>query len=103
MHDKNTMMNNVELYTNQEAYINFGGHYHNEQKPVINYTNNSDQRNQFHVNQLCSPVAQHQPQLTAPSSNFWINNPVGNDFFTFDNWDELGSVVKFSVDSPNSL
>ncbi|KAG5000453.1 hypothetical protein AAZX31_08G167700 [Glycine max] len=104
IHDKNSRMSNVEFNnTNQESYINFGGHYQNEQKPVINYTN-SDQRNQYHVmtHQLfAAPVAQHhqQPQqLTSPSSNFWLNSPPGNDFFTFDNWDELGSVVKFVVD-----
>lgn len=79
---------------NQESYINFGGHYQKEQKAVINYTN-CDKRNQ-----LCCTVAQQQPQLTAPSSNLW-SNPPGNDFFTFDNWDELGSVVKFAVDSPS--
>ncbi|CAJ1958107.1 unnamed protein product [Sphenostylis stenocarpa] len=100
-HEKSSRMSNVEFDSaNQESYINFGGHYHIEQKPAINYTN-TDQRNQFHVmSQLCSPVAQQQPQLTAPSSNLWTN-PPGNDFFTFDNWDELGSVVKFAVDSPS--
>ncbi|XP_061375071.1 transcription factor JUNGBRUNNEN 1-like [Gastrolobium bilobum] len=96
MHDKNTIMSSVEFNTNQEGYINFGGHYHN-QKTVINYTS-SDQWNQFHVgDQLSSPVEQ-QPQQTAPASNFWINQAM-NDFYTFDNWDELGSVVKFAVDS----
>ncbi|XP_020205022.1 transcription factor JUNGBRUNNEN 1 [Cajanus cajan] len=102
IHDKSSRMNNVEFLTNQEeAYINFGDHYHNEKKPIISYTN-SDQRNnnQFHVSQFYSPVPQQPQLLTAPSSNFWIN-PVGNDFFTFDNWDELGSVVKFAVDSPS--
>ncbi|XP_027342991.1 transcription factor JUNGBRUNNEN 1-like [Abrus precatorius] len=99
INDKSTKMSNAEFNTNQEAYINFGAHYHSEQKPIINYTS-SIQRNQFHMGQLSSPVA-HQPQLTAPSSNF-VTNPIANDFFTFDNWDELGSVVKFAVDSPSS-
>ncbi|KAK7324346.1 hypothetical protein VNO77_27879 [Canavalia gladiata] len=101
IHDKNTRLSNVEFNSNiEEAYINFGGHFHNEQKPVINYTNSDQIRNPFHVGQLSSQVAQ-QPQLSAPSSNMWNNNSPMNDFFTFDNWDELGSVVKFAVDSPS--
>ncbi|KAE9585050.1 putative transcription factor NAM family [Lupinus albus] len=96
--DMRTRKSSVE--SNQEAYINFGAslsHYQNgEQKHVINYP-----RNQFHVGQLSSPVTQ-KPQLTAPFSNLWINPVVSNDIFTFENWDELGSVVKFGVDS-NSL
>ncbi|XP_019433848.1 PREDICTED: transcription factor JUNGBRUNNEN 1-like isoform X2 [Lupinus angustifolius] len=86
--------NNVE--SNQESYINFGasvGHYQNKQNHVINYP-----MNQFHVGQLSSPMAQ-KPHLTAPSSNLWINPVVTNDIFTFENCDELGSVVKFGVDS----
>ncbi|QCD96583.1 transcription factor JUNGBRUNNEN 1-like [Vigna unguiculata] len=100
-YDKSSRESNMEFDGgNKESYINFGGHYHNEQKPAINYTN-SDKRNQFNVvSQLCSTVAQQQPQLTAPAPNLWTNLP-GNDFFTFDNWDELGSVVKFAVDSPS--
>jgi len=100
-YDKSSRTSNVEFASaNQESFINFGGHYHNEQKPVINYTN-SDKRNQFNVtSQLCSTMAQHQPQLTVPSTNLW-SNPPANDFFSFDNWDELGSVVKFAVDSPS--
>ncbi|XP_019455251.1 PREDICTED: transcription factor JUNGBRUNNEN 1-like isoform X2 [Lupinus angustifolius] len=84
--------------TNEEAYINFGanlGHYQNEKKHVINYP-----RNLFNVGQLSSSVAQ-QSLLTEPSSNFWINLAVTNELFTSENWDELGSVVKFSVDSPS--
>ncbi|KAK7401653.1 hypothetical protein VNO78_13299 [Psophocarpus tetragonolobus] len=100
IHDKNSRTNNVDFHSNnQEAYINFGDHYQNDQKPVINYTN-SDERNQFHVNQLYTPVAQQPQLITAPPSNLW-SNQVGNDFFSFDNWDELGSVVKFAVDSPS--
>lgn len=99
--DMGTRKSTVESNTNQESYINFGsnlGNYQNE-KSVINYRY-SNQRNQFHVSQLNSPVAQ-QPQLTAPSSNFWTNPAVTNEFFTFENWDELGSVVKFAIDSPS--
>ncbi|XP_061352129.1 transcription factor JUNGBRUNNEN 1-like [Gastrolobium bilobum] len=97
--DKITRMRSVEFNTNGEAYINFGtslGHHENDRKPVVKNTS-SDQRHQFHVGELSSPVA-HQTQLTAPSSNFWIN-PEANDFFAFENWDELGSVVKYAVDS----
>ncbi|XP_027356420.1 transcription factor JUNGBRUNNEN 1-like [Abrus precatorius] len=101
--DKIARMRSVEFDTNGEAFINFGtslGHYHNDHKPVINSnTLSNDQRHhQFHVAELSCPVAQ-PPQLAAPSSNFWIE-PVANDFFTFENWDELGSVVKYALDSP---
>ncbi|KAK7243887.1 hypothetical protein RIF29_38700 [Crotalaria pallida] len=102
----NTRKSSVESNdTNQEPYINFGaslGHYHhkNEQKQnVINYTC-SGPRNQFHASQLSSPIAQ-QPHITSPSSNFWVNQALSNDFFTFENWDELGSVVKYAGDSPS--
>ncbi|CAL0310778.1 unnamed protein product [Lupinus luteus] len=102
-HQKNIDMSTrkiTEEFTNtsEEAYINFGanhGNYQNKQKHVINYP-----RNQFHVGQLSSSVAQ-QSLLTTPSSNLWLNLSVTNDLFTFENWDELGSVVKFSVDSPS--
>ncbi|KAF1898191.1 hypothetical protein Lal_00032956 [Lupinus albus] len=103
-HSASKCQNNIDISTrksteestntNEEAYINFGasvGHYQNEQKHVINYPRN----------QLSSSVAQ-QSLVTAPSSNFWINLAVtNNDLFTFENWDELGSVVKFCVDSPS--
>ncbi|KAK7313882.1 hypothetical protein VNO77_39085 [Canavalia gladiata] len=103
--EKMTRMTSVEFNSNREAYINFGtslGHYHNDHKPLINSNTiiNNDQKHhhQFHVGQLSSPMAQ-QSQLTTPSSNFWINTSP-NDFFTFENWDELGSVVKYALDSP---
>ncbi|KAI4333331.1 hypothetical protein L6164_018159 [Bauhinia variegata] len=103
--DKSTRTSSVDSESDtQEAYINFSFPYHhnvhqhyNEQKPDINYTS-VDQRNQFHVGQLISsPLG--QPQLPSPNaSSFWINNPVGDDFFKFDqnSWDELASVVKFA-------
>lgn len=103
--DKITKMRSLECdYSNQEAYINFGtnfGHYANDHRPVINNNASNDQRHhhhQVHVGLLNSPAAQ-PPRLSAPSSDFW-NSPAANDFFTFENWDELGSVVKFAADSP---
>lgn len=92
--DKSTRMNIDEFNTNQQTYINFGAN--------LDYTNynSSDQRNQFHVGQLNFPISQ-QPQLTAPpSSNLWTK-PAANDVLSYDNWDELGSVIKFAGDSPN--
>ncbi|OIV92504.1 hypothetical protein TanjilG_02267 [Lupinus angustifolius] len=97
-HHDNINMSNRKNIEDSEAYINFGAslsHFQNEQKHVNNYP-----MNQFHVGQLSSQVAQ-KPQLTAPSYNFWTNPSVTNDFFMFENWDELGSVVKFGVDSPS--
>ncbi|MED6138584.1 hypothetical protein PIB30_075619 [Stylosanthes scabra] len=120
--------NNHHHHQPQESYINFGAtiighhHYQNEQKPVINYTalcnnNNNDQtqrnnNNHHHHHHLnyhpssvvatTTTVAQQQQQMMAPTSNMWINPSAMNDFFGFDdNWDELGSVVKFAVDSPS--
>ena len=104
IHEKNSRMNsNMEFNTNQQAYINFGTsheHHHNEEKPVNNYTS-SDQRNQFHVDQLSSSV-EHQPQQinVTESSNFWIKQ-AANELLSFDNWNELGSVVNFVSDSPS--
>ncbi|KAK7271303.1 hypothetical protein RJT34_27084 [Clitoria ternatea] len=113
-HEKSTRVRGGEYFnTDQDqAYINFGGHnnyqhHHNEQKPIINnhYTINSDdQRNRFHMGPFNSPLVtqpQQHPQLNVPSSNSWISPSATNDFFTFENWDELGSVVKFAVDSPS--
>ncbi|MED6125165.1 hypothetical protein PIB30_066100 [Stylosanthes scabra] len=115
-----------ESYINFGATIIGHHHYQNEQKPAINYTalgsnNNNDQtqrnnnNNNHHHHQLnyhhpSSVVAttnvaqqQQQQQMMAPTSNMWINPSALNDFFGFDddNWDELGSVVKFAVDSPS--
>lgn len=104
IHEKSSRMNSsMEFNTNQETYINFGTsqeHHHNEDKPVNNYTS-SDQRNQFHVDQLSSSV-EHQPQQinVTQSSNFWIKQ-AANELLSFDNWDELGSVVNFVSDSPS--
>lgn len=98
--DNMTGTKSVEYYnTNQEAYISFDTN--NDHKPVINNNNNNntniiDQRHEPHVGQLSSAVAQ---KPAAPSSNWWTS-PEANDFFTFQNWDELGSIVTFGVDSP---
>ncbi|CAK8534749.1 unnamed protein product [Lathyrus sativus] len=98
IHEKSSRMNNME------TYINFGArHDHqrgNEHQHVDSY-GRIDQMNQFHVDQMSSSVA-HQPQQNsvAQSSNYWINQ-AANELQSFDNWDELGSVVKFSVDSPS--
>ncbi|KAJ1430765.1 NAC domain [Sesbania bispinosa] len=92
-HEKSSNSSN-----NQETYINFGC-YENEQKPAVTSSSEHQRNNhhqQFHVGEFSSQGSQ-QPQLNVPSSNIWINNPVANDFFTFDNWDELGSVVNFAA------
>ncbi|XP_028799576.1 transcription factor JUNGBRUNNEN 1-like isoform X1 [Neltuma alba] len=112
----------------KEAYINFGGsnynhhHYysqqvnhHHELKPaVFNNTNIIDQRNSNNhhpfmmMNSQTASAAAQQPQLItasspSSSSNLWINNnpsaAAANDFLKYENWDELGSVVKFALDS----
>lgn len=126
IHDKSSRSMSSTVETNQQiTYINFGAslghdHYHNiEQKPTVvtyNHTITSSEHHQrnniqfHHVGQLNSPVvavAQQQPQLNnivQPSSNSWNIKPAAahaNDF-TFDNWDELGSVVKFAVDDSHS-
>ncbi|CAK8534746.1 unnamed protein product [Lathyrus sativus] len=100
IYDKSARMSsNMELMLNQQTYINFGlsrEDHHNQNKPVLpvnNYTS-SYQRNQF------SSVAQQPQQILIPSSNFWIQE-AANELLSFDNWDELGSVVKFAVDSPS--
>ncbi|CAI8595369.1 unnamed protein product [Vicia faba] len=104
IHEKSSRMNNIEFGANQQTYINFGAsHEHrpiNEHKLISNYTS-IDQMNQFHVDQMSSSVA-HQPQQNnvTQSSNYWVNQ-AANELLSFDNWDELGSVVKFSVDSPS--
>ncbi|WJX72927.1 Transcription factor JUNGBRUNNEN 1, variant 2 [Trifolium repens] len=101
---RSRMDNNIEFNINQQTYINFGAsheqHHHNEDKPINNYAI-SDQSNQFHVDELSSSVS-HQPQQNNVTqySNFWINQ-AANELLSFDNWDELGSVVKFAVDSPS--
>lgn len=105
IHEKSSRMNsNMELNTNQQTYINFGQtiheHHYNDDKPINNHTS-SDQRNQFHVDQLSSSV-EYQPQQinVTQSSNFWIKQ-AANELLSFDNWDELGSVVNFVSDSPS--
>nr|QSD99847.1 NAC family transcription factor [Melilotus albus] len=106
IHDNSTRMssNIMDFNRNQQTYINFGANHEqnqiNEQKAVDSYTTSSDHRNQFHVDQLSSSVAQPQQINVTPSSNFWIKQ-AGNELLSFDNWDELGSVVKFAVDSPS--
>ncbi|AES66406.2 putative transcription factor NAM family [Medicago truncatula] len=85
VHNTSTRMdNNMEFNINQQTYINFGAsheHHHvHEDKPVNNYTS-SDQSNQFH------------------GSNQFHED--ANELLPFDNWDELGSVVRFAVDSPS--
>ncbi|KAK7405421.1 hypothetical protein VNO78_06701 [Psophocarpus tetragonolobus] len=94
--EKMTKMKSEEFNNNGEEYIKFStslGHYYNDYKPVISHNNiRSDKR---HYDNLNSQVPQ-QPQITTlPSSNFWINPPTNNNFSTFENWDELGSIVKF--------
>lgn len=104
VHEKSSRMNDMEFGANQQTYINFGAsHEHwrvNENQQMDNY-GRIDQMNEFHVDQMSSSVA-HQPQQhnAAQSSNYWINQ-AANELLSFDNWDELGSVVKFSVDSPS--
>nr|AFK39463.1 unknown [Lotus japonicus] len=103
VHDKSSrsMMSSAEFNTNQETYINFGaslGYYQDGQKPTISNYSSSDQRNNFHGGQLRSPTVVQQAQVNAASSNFWMNLAMSTDhFFTSDNWDELGSVVKFAA------
>ncbi|KAK4285704.1 hypothetical protein QN277_002366 [Acacia crassicarpa] len=113
---------------NKEAYIDFGGrhnhnhlghqydsqlNHHHEQKPAVFNTisdqrNNNNNNNQFMIMNSSQAAAQQQPQFVTPSSsNLWINNPsaaaagaaTANDFLTYENWDELGSVVRFALDS----
>ena len=104
--EKNKRTSSLDSNTNQESYINFGAssfsHYdQKEQKPSINNYTNDPRNNQFHVSQFGSHqvMPQSQPQLVASSSNFWINQSA-DDLFAYENWDELGSVVKFAFDSP---
>ncbi|CAI8595368.1 unnamed protein product [Vicia faba] len=98
VYDKSNRMS-MEFMLNQQTYINFGPSHedhHNQDKlvlPVNNYTS-SGQRNQF------SSVAQQPQQILIPSSNFWIQQ-AANELLSLDNWDELGSAVKFAVDSPS--
>ncbi|KAK7257053.1 hypothetical protein RIF29_30746 [Crotalaria pallida] len=99
--DKIPTMRSVECNNTGEGYINFGrshGHCQNEHKPIVNYTSIGQMHQFHHAGNLSSQVAQ-QPKLTAPSSSLWNNNPVDSDFFKFENWDELGSIVKFANDS----
>lgn len=124
--EKNTSSTlETDYYTNfyndnKEAYINFGGssnnlhhhyshqvnhHYHHEQKPEV-FNTNIDPRNNHQLmmmNSSSQVATQQQPQLiTASSSNLWLNNPsaaTASDFLSYENWDELGSVVKFAFDS----
>ena len=95
-----TSISTMEDSNNTNSYISFGennfGNHHNEQKPLINYTN--DHRNQFHVDQwMTSSVA--QPQLVAPASSLWITDSAADDLFMHENWDELGSIVNFAIHS----
>ncbi|XP_058751989.1 transcription factor JUNGBRUNNEN 1-like [Vicia villosa] len=105
IHEKSSRLNNMEFGANQQTYINFGAsHEHrpiNEHSSINNYTS-IDRMNQFHVDQLSSSSVAHQPQQNSvtQSSNYWVNE-AANELLSFDNWDELGSVVKFSVDSPS--
>ncbi|XP_058765702.1 transcription factor JUNGBRUNNEN 1-like [Vicia villosa] len=97
------MSSNMEFMLNQQTYINFGSSHevhHNQDIPVNNYANNG-QRNQFYVSEL-TPSVPEQPaqQILIPSSNFWIQE-AADELLSYDNWDELGSVVKFAVDSPS--
>ncbi|KAI5440641.1 hypothetical protein KIW84_010209 [Lathyrus oleraceus] len=99
------MSSNMEFMLNQQTYINFGPSHedhHNQDKPVlpVNSYTSSGQRNQFYMSQLTSSDAQQPQQILIPSSNFWIQQ-AANELLSFDNWDELGSVVKFAVDSPS--
>ena len=92
IHETSTKINNnMEFNINQQTYINFGAshehHHSHEDKPVNSYTS-SEQSNQFHGNNV------------TPSSKFWIKKDA-NELLSFDNWDELGSVVRFAVDSPS--
>ncbi|KAL1299986.1 transcription factor JUNGBRUNNEN 1-like isoform X2 [Arachis ipaensis] len=129
--NNNNINQHQESYINFGATIIGHHHYHhhrhqNEQKPVTNYTacnNNTDQiqrnnSNHHHHHQLnyhpssavATTVPQQQQQqyhhhhqlMTAPASNMWINPSAMNDLFAFDDdWDELGSVLKFTVDTPS--
>ncbi|XP_054816617.1 putative NAC domain-containing protein 94 [Prosopis cineraria] len=88
------------------------GHHH-EHKPTVfnNYSNNTniDQRNNNQFMMMnCQAEAQPPQLITASSSSsssnyLWINNhsaaAANHDFLTYENWDELGSVVKFALDS----
>lgn len=115
---------NKEAYINfggcNSDIINNNGHYynyqknHHEQKPAIvnrctSSNNIIDQRNihpQFDDHHELMAQQPHQ-FIAAPSSNLWNisntnynpNSAAANDIFTFDNCDELGSVVKFAFDS----
>ncbi|XP_058765703.1 transcription factor JUNGBRUNNEN 1-like [Vicia villosa] len=105
IHEKSSRLNNMEFGANQQTYINFGAsHEHrpiNEHSSINNYTS-VDRINQFQVDQLSSSSVAHQSQQNnvTQSSNYWVNQ-AANELLSFDNWDELGSVVKFSVDSPS--
>lgn len=108
IHDKSSRMSsNVEFnINNQQTFINFGASHENhhnnniEDKLMINtnYTN-IDQRN--HQLMSCQVSQQPQQNVTLSNSNLWIKQQVENELLMFDNWDELGSVVKFAVDSPS--
>ncbi|KAK4594596.1 hypothetical protein RGQ29_018325 [Quercus rubra] len=105
-----------ESSNNRESYINFGAPFifqnenNNEIKTVNHINNESDQ---LHVGQLSSSIAQPpsssfiaQPpssssttKLPSSFSSFPINPvPEANEFFAYENWDELRSVVEFAYD-----
>jgi hypothetical protein len=78
------------------SYINFGGPfiYHNENHDEKKIVNHIDQSNQLHVGQLSSIA---QPPIS--SSSFPISpGPDANEFLSYENWDELRSVVEFACD-----
>ena len=86
-----------ESSNNRESYINFGAPFifqneHNNEIKTVNHINNEN--NQLHVAQLSSiaqpPSSSTNPQLPSSSSSFPINPvPDANEFFAYENWDEL--------------
>ncbi|GLU17992.1 hypothetical protein SLE2022_343160 [Rubroshorea leprosula] len=102
---------------NKESYISFGApaaidihhHHFHDQKPVVNHSNiinNEGGSMQWQQGEQCMSIVTHGHQLvstmvsTSPSS--FSDFPEGNinydQLFTYGNWDELRSVVEFSMD-----
>ncbi|OMO53428.1 No apical meristem (NAM) protein [Corchorus olitorius] len=99
-----------------EIYISFGApilqHHDDEKQVIVNHEINiGTMRSQYWhaagtADQM-SPIARpqpttHQPPLIGPSSSSFSSNPE-NDFLTYANWEELRSVVEYSLHDPFDL
>ncbi|XP_031278806.1 transcription factor JUNGBRUNNEN 1-like [Pistacia vera] len=96
--------NNQESYISFEAPIVHHHHHHHHQtnkpmKPLVDHHINYERNQQYIAAEQLSNTIINSPLSMASSSISSFQNPYGSELLTYENWDELRSVVEFAFDS----